>query len=69
MRPEKPDVTRPVPPMPTDAAPRGPILMTSAGFTSWLAKARASLACTTYQTGRVIVFGLRPTARCAAMNA
>ena len=46
------------------AAPR-PVfeLTTSAHFAAWLAGERASLAFTTYQTGKIFLIGLQPTGR------
>lgn len=42
------------------AAPPGPLLMLSPGFTDWLKGQGASVALTTYQAGRLVMIGRRP---------
>lgn len=48
--------------MSSSPAPAEPWLevTSSAGFTSWMAEHGVSLACTTYQTGKLLLFGRKP---------
>lgn len=46
--------------MPNSENARGPILQISGGFIEWLATLDCSLAVTTYQAGRLMMFGRKP---------
>jgi uncharacterized protein (TIGR03032 family) len=60
----------PTNPLPSPAAPAEPWLevTSSRHFTGWMAEQHVSLACTTYQTGKVLLFGRKPDEQLAVFE-
>lgn len=57
-------------PTPFPARPAEPWLEVtcSRGFTAWMAEQRVGLACTTYQTGKLLLFGRKPEGELAVFE-